>query len=116
MAEQNTGLQQGLLALSKMSKNSDLFVAIATVGVVLMFIIPIPPALLDFFLLLNLSLGFLIILSTLYVKKPADFSSFPTLIMFTTAFGLALNISSTRLILVDGYAGHVISAFGHCKF
>ncbi len=105
-------LQRGLNVLDSLSKNSDLFVALAAIGGILMLIIPVPPILLDFFLLLNLSASFLIILSTLYVKKPSDFSSFPTLILLTTVFGLALNISSTRLILTEGNAGSIISAFG----
>lgn len=113
MADQQTGVQQGIHFLDKLSQNSDLFVALAAIGGVLMLIIPVPPILLDFFLLLNLAISFLIILSTLYVKKPADFSAFPTLILFTTVFGLALNVSSTRLILVKGEAGHIISAFGN---
>ncbi|MGL5955701.1 MAG: flagellar biosynthesis protein FlhA, partial [Brevinema sp.] len=108
----NSGLQQGIRILDRLSQNSDLFVAFAAIGGILMMIIPIPPLLLDFFLLLNLSLAFLVILSTLYVKKPSDFSAFPTLILFTTVFGAALNISSTRLILVRGNAGNIITAFG----
>ncbi len=112
MAEPNVGLQRSLQALDKISQNSDLFIAFAAIGGVLMLIIPVPPLLLDFFLLINLSVSFLIILSTLYVKKPSDFSSFPTLILFTTVFGLALNISSTRLILTTGDAGNIITAFG----
>ncbi len=112
MAEQTTGLQQGINFLDRLGQNSDLFVAFAAIGMVMMLIIPVPPLLLDFFLLLNLSLSFLIILSTLYVKKPSDFSAFPTLILFTTVFGAALNVSSTRLILTEGNAGNIISAFG----
>lgn len=113
MAAPNLGLQRSLQALDKVSQNSDLFIAFAAIGGVLMLIIPVPPVLLDFFLLINLSVSFLIILSTLYVKKPSDFSSFPTLILFTTVFGLALNISSTRLILTTGDAGTIITAFGN---
>lgn len=113
MANTNAGLTHGIHALEKLAQNSDLFVAFAAIGGVLMLIIPIPPMLLDFFLLINLAVSFLIILSTLYVKKPSDFSAFPTLILFTTVFGLALNISSTRLILTKGEAGHIISAFGN---
>ncbi len=113
MAEQTSGLQHGINFLDKLGQNSDLFVAFAAIGMVLMLIIPVPPLLLDFFLLLNLSLSFLIILSTLYVKKPSDFSAFPTLILFTTVFGAALNVSSTRLILTEGSAGNIITAFGN---
>ncbi|MGL4367276.1 MAG: flagellar biosynthesis protein FlhA [Brevinemataceae bacterium] len=115
MAESQTqvGIQHGLKALNTISKNSDIFVALAAIGSVLMLIIPIHPILLDFFLMLNLSMSFLIILSTLYVRKPSEFSAFPTLILFSTVFGLALNVSSTRLILTKGNAGNIITAFGN---
>lgn len=99
--------------LSLFKNNSDVFVAIAAIGVVLMLIIPLPTWVLDILLIVNISLSIVIILSTLYIKKPSDFSSFPTLILLTTVFGLALNVSSTRLILTDGYAGKVINAFGN---
>ncbi|SFB81384.1 flagellar biosynthesis protein FlhA [Brevinema andersonii] len=110
--KQSPALEQGFKMLDSLSRHSDLFVALAAVGVVLMLIIPVPPILLDVFLLLNLALSFLIILSTLYVNKPSGFSSFPTLILLTTVFGLALNVSSTRLILTQGQAGNIIRAFG----
>lgn len=111
MAEQTTarrGFNLGIL-----TANRDILVAVAAVGVVLMLIIPLPTWLLDILLIANLSLSLMVILSTVYIKKPADFSTFPTLILMTTVFGLALNVSSTRLILTDGYAGHIIDAFGN---
>ena len=89
-------------------------VAVALIVVVLMLIIPIPTFLLDILIIINLALSIMIILSTLYVKKPADFSAFPSLILLTTVFGLGLNVSATRLILTLGPAfdGRVIKAFG----
>ncbi|MGL4394631.1 MAG: flagellar biosynthesis protein FlhA [Brevinema sp.] len=113
MATTTTNINRGFQALDFISKNIDLLVAFTSIGCVLMLIIPVPPLLLDFFLLLNLSMSFLIILSTLYVKKPSDFSAFPTLILLTTIFGLGLNVSSTRLILTTGQAGNIIAAFGN---
>ncbi|MGL4562221.1 MAG: FHIPEP family type III secretion protein, partial [Brevinema sp.] len=107
-----TNTERSFQALNFISKNVDLLVAFTAIGCVLMLIIPIPPMILDFLLLLNLSMSFLIILSTLYVKKPSDFSAFPTLILLTTIFGLGLNVSSTRLILTQGSAGNIIAAFG----
>lgn len=94
--------------------NSDILVAIALVIVVLMLIIPLPAILLDIFLVINIALSLMIILSTMYVKKPADFSAFPSIILLTTIFGLGLNVSSTRLILTQGagFEGKVIRAFG----
>jgi flagellar biosynthesis protein FlhA len=98
----------------KLSDNVDILVAIALIVVVLMLIIPIPTFLLDILIIINLALSIMIILSTLYVKKPADFSAFPSLILLTTVFGLGLNVSATRLILTLGPAfdGKVIKAFG----
>lgn len=110
MAEAKTGRRLGL---SIFKNNTDIFVAVAAIGVVLMLIIPVPPWMLDILLILNIALSIMIILSTIYVKKPADFSSFPTMILLTTVFGLGLNVSSTRLILTEGYAGKVIEAFGN---
>lgn len=98
--------------LSQLKTNVDIFVGVAAVGVVLMLIIPLPPLILDILLIANLSMSFMIILSTVYIKNPADFNAFPTLILLTTVFGLALNVSSTRLILIDGFAGNIIQAFG----
>lgn len=101
-------------ALIRVRDNIDIFVAVALILVVLMLIIPIPTFLLDVFLVFNLAISIMIILSTMYVKKPADFSAFPALILLTTIFGLGLNVSSTRLILSlgAGFDGKVIRAFG----
>jgi flagellar biosynthesis protein FlhA len=80
---------------------------------VLLLILPIPAILLDTFLALNIGLSLLVLLAIIYVKDPPEFSSFPTLLLALTLFRLALNISSTRQVLVHGYAGQVIDAFGH---
>jgi|YNPMSStandDraft_1061717.scaffolds.fasta_scaffold00019_57 flagellar biosynthesis protein FlhA len=88
--------------------------AIAVVVIVLMMVIPLPAWILDVMLAANLALSLMIILSTLSIKRPADFHTFPTLILLTTIFGLGLNVSSTRLILSQGVAfqGKIIRAFG----
>ena len=80
---------------------------------VLLLIVPVPTPLLDVLLALNIGLSFLVLLAIIYVKDPPEFSSFPTLLLTLTLFRLALNISSTRQVLVHGYAGQVIDAFGH---
>ena len=102
------------LALIKIKDNIDVFVAVAMIVVVLMLIIPLPTVILDILLILNLAVSIMIILSTMYVKRPSDFSAFPSLILLTTIFDLGLNVSSTRLILTLGAAfdGKVIRAFG----
>jgi flagellar biosynthesis protein FlhA len=92
---------------------SDYTVAIAAVAVVMMIIIPVPTVLLDVLMSLNLALGLLILLLVFSTRRAVDFSVFPTMLLVTTIFGLALNISSTRLILTKGatFDGRIIRAF-----
>jgi flagellar biosynthesis protein FlhA len=78
-----------------------------------MIIIPLPSFLLDFFFVFNIAVSLIILLITMYAKEPLDFAVFPSLLLITTIFRLALNISSTKLILIEnGNAGQVIKAFG----
>ncbi|AEG59528.1 flagellar biosynthesis protein FlhA [Desulforamulus ruminis] len=95
-----------------LKKYSDLLVAGLVIGIVLLIIIPLPPGALDFFLTLSMGLGLVILLITMFTTEPLQFSIFPSLLLVTTLFRLALNISSTRLILGEGAAGKVIEAFG----
>ncbi|NLY56865.1 MAG: FHIPEP family type III secretion protein, partial [Firmicutes bacterium] len=78
-----------------------------------MMVIPIPPAMLDFMLALNISLAILILLLTLNIHDALELSVFPSLLLVATLFRLALNVSSTRLILLEAYAGNIIQAFGN---
>src|SRR5882757_2880506 len=94
-------------------KRADLIFTGGLFLTVLLLIMPIPAVLLDLFLALNLGLSLLVLLAIIYVKDPPEFSAFPTLLLALTLLRLALNISSTRQVLVNGYAGHVIDAFGH---
>jgi flagellar biosynthesis protein FlhA len=98
--------------LKKASRHSDLVAAAAVVLVVAMMVIPLPPFLLDLLITLNISAALMIVVATLYVPRALDFSSFPSLLLLTTLFRLAINISVTRLILLHGDAGHVVTAFG----
>ncbi|MFZ4583738.1 MAG: flagellar biosynthesis protein FlhA [Acidimicrobiia bacterium] len=83
------------------------------VAIVVMMVVPIPTALLDFLIVANIAASILIVLASMYVKQPLEFSSFPSVLLIATLFRLALNISTTRLVLSNGYAGSVIEAFGH---
>ncbi|WP_196594664.1 flagellar biosynthesis protein FlhA [Pectinatus sottacetonis] len=94
-------------------KYSDIVVALAIVTIVIMMIIPLPTFLLDLLLCLNITLALTIVMITIYNVEPLDFSVFPSLLLITTLFRLALNVSSTRLILLDGYAGEIITSFGN---
>src|SRR5690349_12958519 len=78
-----------------------------------MMVVPLPTVLLDMLLAMNITGGVLILLVSMYVQKPLDFSVFPSLLLIATMFRLALNVSATRLVLLHGYAGKVIQAFGH---
>ncbi len=99
--------------LSRLFRQADLWLVLGVFGTVLLLILPIPTFLLDLLLAVSIALSLLILLVILYVKEPSDFTGFPTLLLFVTLFRLALNVASTRLILLDGYAGHIIEAFGN---
>ena len=94
-------------------KKGDLFFVIALFGTILLLVLPIPALLLDLLLAASIGISLLMLLIIIYVKDPAEFSGFPTLLLAITLYRLALNVASTRLILVDGHAGSVIDAFGH---
>lgn len=96
-----------------MFKFGDIVVAIAVIAIVLLIIIPIPTFLMDMLLTFNISLSLVILIGTMYIKEALEFSIFPTLLLITTLFRLALNISSTRLILSNANAGNVIEVFGN---
>jgi flagellar biosynthesis protein FlhA len=99
--------------LSRLFKNGDVLLVAALFVTILLMILPVHPLLLDVLLATSIALSLLVLLSILYVREPADFTGFPTLLLFITLYRLALNIASTRLILLDGYAGHIIQAFGN---
>lgn len=84
----------------------------AIIGIIVMMVVPVPAFLLDLLLAFNIAFSVLIMLVSLRVTKPLDFAIFPALLLIATLFRLSLNISSTRLVLRDGYAGKVIEAFG----
>ncbi len=98
---------------AKIAKYSDILVAVAIVTIVVMMIIPLPAGILDLFLTLNITVALTVVMVAVYNVEPLDFSVFPSLLLITTLFRLALNVSSTRLILLNGYAGEVILSFGN---
>lgn len=101
-----------MAAISARLKQSDLWLVAGMFGTVMLLVLPVPPFLLDLMLTVSIAVSLLILLVILYVREPAEFSGFPSLLLFVTLFRLALNVASTRLILLDGNAGHVIEAFG----
>jgi flagellar biosynthesis protein FlhA len=98
---------------SRLFSRGDLWLVAGIFGTVLLLVLPVHPLLLDLFLSMSIAMALLILLIILYVHDPSDFSGFPSLLLFVTLFRLALNVASTRLILLDGYAGHIIEAFGN---
>ncbi|HVI17748.1 MAG TPA: FHIPEP family type III secretion protein, partial [Gaiellales bacterium] len=92
---------------------SKVAVPIGVVTIVLMLVVPLPAALLDLLIGFNIVCALLVLLVSMQIKRALDFAVFPSLILIATLFRLALNVSSTRLVLTDGYAGKVIDAFGH---
>lgn len=95
-----------------LKNNMDILIGFAVIGIIMMIIIPLPPVLLDVMLALNIALSVLILLLTLLSTNILELSVFPSILLITTLFRLGLNISSTRLILSEGYAGNVVEAFG----
>ncbi|MGI6035827.1 MAG: flagellar biosynthesis protein FlhA [Limnochordia bacterium] len=92
--------------------HSDILVVAAVVLIIVMMVIPLPSVLLDILLATNISASLLILLLTMNISEPLELSIFPSLLLIATLFRLALNVSSTRLILLHGHAGKVIDAFG----
>ncbi|MEO1601189.1 MAG: flagellar biosynthesis protein FlhA [Pseudomonadota bacterium] len=102
----STGL---ILALTR---QKDVFLLIVIVVVLLMMILPLPTFLMDVMITLNISASILIMLMALQLKNPVEFSTFPSLLLVTTLFRLAISISTTRLILLEGDAGRIVETFG----
>lgn len=99
-------------AIKRLLKHTDLLAAVAVVVVVTMLIIPLPSMLLDLFITINISAALAVVIATMYLNKPLDFAAFPSLLLLTTMFRLAINVSVTRLILTKGDAGSVVRDFG----
>lgn len=103
--------------MDRLLKHTDIMFAIGIMGILLVLLVPVPTLVLDFLLTISLTFSVLILMTVLFVHRPLDFNSFPTILLVAALFRLALNIASTRLILGNGHegtaaAGHVIEAFG----
>ncbi|MGB3978377.1 MAG: flagellar biosynthesis protein FlhA [Tepidanaerobacteraceae bacterium] len=94
-------------------KLGDITMAIMAIVIIIMMIIPLPAALLDLLLVFNITFSLVILLISMNTEKPLDFSIFPSLLLIATLLRLSLNVSSSRLILLNGYAGKVIESFGN---
>jgi flagellar biosynthesis protein FlhA len=95
-----------------MGKNQDLFLVVGVLAILMILFSPIPPFMLDLLLMVNFSFALTILLMTFYVKRPVEFSTFPSLLLVATLFRLSLNVAATRLILTGAHAGDVIDSIG----
>jgi flagellar biosynthesis protein FlhA len=98
--------------LNRTMANSDVLVSVGVICVVMMMIIPIPKQVLDIILTFNIGFALVILLVSMFIQSPLEFSVFPSLLLITTMFRLSMNVSATRLILGEADAGEVIHAFG----
>ncbi|MGB0646649.1 MAG: FHIPEP family type III secretion protein, partial [Bradymonadia bacterium] len=106
------------LIFSKLQANASLIFTVGVVGLLMLMVLPIPTFVLDGLLALNITLGMTVLVVSLYIKEPLEFSSFPAMLLIATLFRLTLNIASTRLILIkgaegQGAAGQIIETFGN---
>ncbi len=119
-----TSMQGGETALTRLAdlgtmlRRSDIALAVGMMAILVVLILPLPPLLLDFALAISITFSVLILMTSLFIQAPLEFSAFPTVLLIATMLRLALNLASTRLILAHGHegsaaAGHVIEAFGH---
>ena len=104
------------MSLQKISdmvrERQDVILAVFIVSVIFMMIVPLPTWLVDALIALNMSISVVLLMVAVYLKSPLDFAAFPAVLLITTLFRLAISISTTRLILLDGDAGHIVEAFG----
>ncbi|MCB1181014.1 MAG: type III secretion system export apparatus subunit SctV [Chlamydiia bacterium] len=99
-------------ALSTINRSSDLILAGWIIAVIVMIVLPVPPAIIDLLITFNLTAAVGLLMTALYIPSAIQLSMFPSLLLVTTLFRLGVNISSTRQILLNAYAGHIIQAFG----
>lgn len=97
---------------STIARHADIMLAVGVVAMIATMIVRLPPQAMDFLLAANIMLAMTLLTASLYARDAARFPSFPTILLLTTLFRLALNVSTTRLILLDGNAGEIITAFG----
>src|ERR1051326_4143505 len=100
------------IAKSNAGRNAEVGMAIAVLFIVALLMVPLPGVLLDLMLATSIGMSLIVLLVALYTTDPLEFSAFPSLLLLLTLFRLALNVSSTRLILSNGHAGAVIQSFG----
>src|SRR5438874_5381901 len=107
-----------LADIGALLRRGDILLAVGILTILVVLILPLPAIVLDLFLAVSITLSILILMTSLFIHAPLEFSSFPTILLISTMLRLSLNLASTRLILSRGHegtaaAGHVIEAFGN---
>ncbi len=115
MAEGRAGVMTMLLDNREWMRKTDILIGIGVISIVVMLVIPLPTFMLDFLMAISIMVGILTLLIVMYIPRSFDFSVFPSLLLISTVFRLALNVSSTRLILLQGAAfdGRIVKTFGN---
>ena len=98
---------------AKVAKRAELLTATLVIAIVFMLVLPLPIWLLDILIAVNLCAAGLMVVVSMYMSGPTAFSTFPTVLLLTTLFRLALEVATTRLILLEGDAGHIVETFGN---
>ncbi|MCX6147214.1 MAG: FHIPEP family type III secretion protein, partial [Candidatus Kapabacteria bacterium] len=99
--------------LGLVNRNKDVLLAIGILLILALLIVPLAPVILDLFLAVSIALSVMILMVSIYLVKPLEFSAFPSILLITTLFRLGLNVATTRLILGEAAAGDIIHAFGN---
>lgn len=107
LASQDTVPRTGLFA-----RIADLALPMGAVSIIALMILPLPTLLVDLLVGINITFGVMLLMTTLYIRGPLDFSSFPSILLVSTLFRLSLSVATTRMILIDGHAGNIIQTFG----
>ncbi|HOQ90930.1 MAG TPA: FHIPEP family type III secretion protein, partial [Candidatus Hydrogenedentes bacterium] len=110
---QATETTLGGLRQFSLTRNQDIALAAAVIGILAVLVIPMPTWTLDLLLTLNISVSVVVLLAAIYLQRPVEFAVFPSLLLILTLFRLRLNVASTRLILSQANAGMVIQSFGN---
>lgn len=106
-------MSRGASILSTLSQRNDMALAVFLVGIIFMMILPMPTMLVDIMIAINMGTSVILLMLALYIKSPLDFSVFPSMLLITTMFRLALSITTTRLILLQADAGQIVYTFGN---
>ena len=112
MAEGTSTSRFFMNSVSKLLRSKDIVMAVALIMLVLLLIVPLPSFLVDLLLVMNIAAAVGILMLTMYITEPLEFSTFPTVLLLLTLFRLGINVSVSRLILLDGSAGNVVQTFG----